>query len=172
MTTGALYSTLLHALPQEARRTPQAGAAASIGKRNGHLPLPAALAREAVRPAVRRAPGAARARASKGGGTARAGGCRPVRCERAGGGGDAVWPTTTSALRCDVMTCLRAVLYGSRASRCVVAWRLFKRWGAPAPDGGPQAAGVARMTHWTREWQLLPGAEREDHVLAFARYVL
>lgn len=49
VTTGALYSTLLHALPQEARRTPQAGAAASIGKRNGHLPLPAALAREAGR---------------------------------------------------------------------------------------------------------------------------
>jgi len=70
------------------------------------------------------------------------------------------------------MTCLRAVLYGSRASRCVVAWRLFKRWGAPAPDGGPQAAGLARMTHRTREWQLLPDAEREDHVLAFDRYVL
>jgi hypothetical protein len=52
------------------------------------------------------------------------------------------------------------------------------------PDGGPQAAGSARMTHQTRESQLLPDSDNEksyrsvvcgghhDHLLAFGRYVL
>lgn len=47
-----------------------------------------------------------------------------------------------------------------RVAERLVAWsslELFLNVGVGgAPDGGPQAAGSARMTHQTRESQLLP----------------
>lgn len=124
------------------RKRPGAGGR-QLGKRNGHLP--AAL----VRPSGR-APG-----------TARAGGCRPVRV-RCGANGRAAMRcglvrTVLPALRCDDL--LLACGFCTVAERLVAfAWRFFKRWGAP--DGGLQAAGSARMTHRTRESRLLPDADK------------